>query len=432
MNFDKKNITALTYLVVFVVLIVVLFFSYKTYIKYKASNTLYNSADDNVNETLLIKDWTSGNSAPITPTTIMPQSMIPSEYSISFLIYLNDLQETDTNIDQLIFIKGTPDDSELTLSIKSLRYNPHSDLRFTCKLQIDVETTDINDLLNNTNNNNNNNNNNTETDADNNTAEQFSNTGSNSNRVHNKIGSNVIDYFTVQNIYSNETFKSISTENFQATSDNTETTETAAKIEQLKTDISAKIKSLEEYKAKATLLLNKIDDIVKDSTVNQSKETAIELNNKITATELQDIDTTEKNVPELTKMLKEINTISEDVLSLYNQIKKIEEELSGSTKNDDFVELPNTSTQKVLHICLVIRDDIMDIYKNGMLESSKVLDSFPLINNGKFTFFPDQNKAFNGSLNKFTYFNRALNHNDVVDNYKKHATEINRDTHFTS
>ena len=417
MNFDKKNITALTYLVVFVVLIVILFFSYKTYIKYKTSNTLYNSVGDNVNETLLIKDWTSGNNAPITPTTIMPQSMIPSEYSISFLIYLNDLQETDTNTEQLIFIKGTPGDSELTLSIKSLRYNPHSDLRFTCKLQINVETTDINDLLNSNDNNKDNSN----------TTEQFADTGSNSNRVYNKIGSNVIDYFTVQNIYSNETFKSISTENFK----DSDSGENEEEKKQLQTEISDKMNSLEEHKTKATLLLNKIDDIVKDSTVNQSKEYAIELNNEITATELQDIDTTDKNVPALTQMLEDINTVLKKVDGLYNQIKHIEEKLLGSTKNEDFVELPNTSTQKVLHICLVIRDDIMDIYKNGMLESSKVLDSFPLINNGKFTFFPDQNKAFNGLLNKFTYFNKALNHNDVVDNYKKHATEINRDTHFT-
>ena len=417
MNFDKKNITALTYLVVFVVLIVILFFSYKTYIKYKTSNTLYNSVGDNVNETLLIKDWTSGNNAPITPTTIMPQSMIPSEYSISFLIYLNDLQETDTNTEQLIFIKGTPGDSELTLSIKSLRYNPHSDLRFTCKLQINVETTDINDLLNSNDNN----------EDNSNTTEQFADTGSNSNRVYNKIGSNVIDYFTVQNIYSNETFKSISTENFK----DSDSGENEEEKKQLQTEISDKMNSLEEHKTKATLLLNKIDDIVKDSTVNQSKEYAIELNNEITATELQDIDTTDKNVPALTQMLEDINTVLKKVDGLYNQIKHIEEKLLGSTKNEDFVELPNTSTQKVLHICLVIRDDIMDIYKNGMLESSKVLDSFPLINNGKFTFFPDQNKAFNGLLNKFTYFNKALNHNDVVDNYKKHATEINRDTHFT-
>ena len=417
MNFDKKNITALTYLVVFVVLIVILFFSYKTYIKYKTSNTLYNSVGDNVNETLLIKDWISGNNAPITPTTIMPQSMIPSEYSISFLIYLNDLQETDTNTEQLIFIKGTPGDSELTLSIKSLRYNPHSDLRFTCKLQINVETTDINDLLNSNDNNKDNSN----------TTEQFADTGSNSNRVYNKIGSNVIDYFTVQNIYSNETFKSISTENFK----DSDSGENEEEKKQLQTEISDKMNSLEEHKTKATLLLNKIDDIVKDSTVNQSKEYAIELNNEITATELQDIDTTDKNVRKLTQMLEDINTVLKKVDGLYNQIKHIEEKLLGSTKNEDFVELPNTSTQKVLHICLVIRDDIMDIYKNGMLESSKVLDSFPLINNGKFTFFPDQNKAFNGLLNKFTYFNKALNHNDVVDNYKKHATEINRDTHFT-
>jgi len=418
MNFDKKNITALTYLVVFVVLIVILFFSYKTYIKYKTSNTLYNSVGDNVNETLLIKDWTSGNNAPITPTTIMPQSMIPSEYSISFLIYLNDLQETDTNTEQLIFIKGTPGDSELTLSIKSLRYNPHSDLRFTCKLQINVETTDINDLLNSNDNN----------EDNSNTTEQFADTGSNSNRVYNKIGSNVIDYFTVQNIYSNETFKSISTENFK----DSDSGENEEEKKQLQTEISDKMNSLEEHKTKATLLLNKIDDIVKDSTVNQSKEYAIELNNEITATELQDIDTTGKNVLQLTQILEDINTVLKKVDGLYNQIKHIEEKLLGSTKNEDFVELPNTSTQKVLHICLVIRDDIMDIYKNGMLESSKVLDSFPLINNGKFTFFPDQNKAFNGLLNKFTYFNKALNHNDVVDNYKKHAREINRDTHFTS
>ena len=208
MYFEKKNIKALTYLVVFVVLIVVVFFSYKTYNKFKTSNTLYNEASKNVNETLLINEWTSGNNAPIKPTTNMPQSLLPNEYSISFLIYLNDLQQTDTNKEQLIFIKGPPDDSELSLSIKSLRYNPHSDLRFTCKLQVDVEKTDINKLLNEENNNENNDENNdaNENEGDDEVKENFSNTINNSNRIHDKIGSNVIDYFTVQNIYDSSAF----------------------------------------------------------------------------------------------------------------------------------------------------------------------------------------------------------------------------------
>tara|TARA_B110001469_G_C9636691_1_gene319327 strand:- start:586 stop:1848 length:1263 start_codon:yes stop_codon:yes gene_type:complete len=418
MYFEKKNIKALTYLIVFVVLIIVIFFSYKTYNNYRDSSTLYNYYKDNVNETLLIKDWTSGNNAPIKPTTIMPQSVIPSEYSISFLIYLNDLQQTDTNKEQIVFIKGTPNDSELTLSIKPLRYNPHSDLRFTCKLQVDVEKTDINKLLNEVNNDNLN----TETTI----PEKFTNTQNNSSRIHNKIGSNIIDYFTVQNIYDSSIFNSISKDTFK----DTPTTNDNSIIEKLKKDITTKKQEIDKYGVDTSNLIPKIDNFIKTHSVNIHKQTVTNLNEQITIL-IDDSIIPETIVKEeLEGTLKLLSDTLIKITEHYEQLKNIEETLYGSTKDEDFVELPSTSTQKVLHICIVIRDNIMDIYKNGMLESSKVLDSFPLMNSGKFTFFPDQNKSFNGLLNKFTYFNKALTHNEVGNNYKKYLIEINRNTKF--
>lgn len=415
MYFDKKNINALTYLGVFIILIVILFYSYKTYINYQSSHTLYNSMTDNIDETLLINDWTSGHLATITPSTIMPQSMIPTEYSISFLIYLNNIDDTEPNKEQIIFIKGQKNNSELTLSIKPLRYNPHSDLRFTSKLQIDVECTPLDKLLNNVC---------TgagdgggeDGDEDKEGGEQFTNTSSNSNRVHNKIGSNVVDYFTVQNIYSKETFTSISKETFEG-GDEEKPRDKKEEIEEKKNEIEADILEIKE-------LLTRIDTIVDEGELTQFKEDATkekenvikqdDLNTKVQI--INDDDTTDadldKLIEELTDAKSTAETAIKDITSILNN-------MSGSTKNEDYVELPNTSTQKISHICLVMRENIIDVYKNGMVESSKVLDSIPLIEDGKFTFFPDLNKGFNGSINKFTYFNKALNHNEVTENYDK-------------
>lgn len=415
MYFDKKNINALTYFGVFTVLIVVLFFSYKTYINYQSSHTLYNSMTDNMNETLLINDWTHGHLATITPTTIMPQSMIPTEYSISFLIYLNNIDDTDPNKEQIIFIKGQKNNSELTLSIKPLRYNPHSDLRFTSKLQVDVECNSLDNLLNNV-----------CTGAGDNfvdTAnintngsggEQFSNTSFNSNRVHDKIGSNVVDYFTVQNIYSKETFTSISKETFDGGDGDAKDDDEAKekKIKEKKIKIEEDILEIEK-------LLTRIDKIVEGGELTQFKEEATKEKEKvITRDALQKIVNENENadLDELIKQLTKAQGIADTAIK---SIRNILTDMSGPTKNEDYVELSNTSTQKISHICLVMRENIIDVYKNGSLESSKVLDSIPVINDGKFTFFPDLNKGFNGSINKFTYFNKALNHNEVTENYDK-------------
>ena len=40
--------------------------------------------------------------------------------------------------------------------------------------------------------------------------------------------------------------------------------------------------------------------------------------------------------------------------------------MTGGTKNEDYVELPNTSTQKIAHICVVIRENVIDVYRNGV------------------------------------------------------------------
>ena len=170
MYFDKKNINVLIYLGVFIVLLVVLYYSYNTYINYQTSHTLYNSLTDNINETLLIENWKPGQ-ITFNSSNIMPQSIVPTEYSISFLIYLHPLDEASKTKEQIIFVKGEPNNRELTLSIKPLKSNPKSDLRFTCKLQIDVECNHLDKLLDNVC---------TSAVDDDGGGEQFSNTSSNS------------------------------------------------------------------------------------------------------------------------------------------------------------------------------------------------------------------------------------------------------------
>ena len=87
-------------------------------------------------------------------------------------------------------------------------------------------------------------------------------------------------------------------------------------------------------------------------------------------------------------------------------------------KDTDNIQLSDTTTKTVFHMGVVVYNNIVDIYFNSNLVSSKSLAGLPLINNKPFKFFPESN--FNGYINKFTYFNKALNHDDIQNNYRKY------------
>ena len=91
-------------------------------------------------------------------------------------------------------------------------------------------------------------------------------------------------------------------------------------------------------------------------------------------------------------------------------------------KTHDSIGVNNNTTKTVFHIGVVIYNNIVDIYINSNLVSSKSLRGLPIVNNEPFIFFPKSN--FNGYVNKFTYFNKALNHEDIQNNYKKYYNKI--------
>ena len=87
-------------------------------------------------------------------------------------------------------------------------------------------------------------------------------------------------------------------------------------------------------------------------------------------------------------------------------------------KDTDFVELNNNTTNNVIHVAIVVYNNIVDIYSNGVLISSKTLEGLPSTNREQFKLFP--NADFNGYINNLTYFNKALNYDEIYNNYKQY------------
>lgn len=344
---SKKNLVKLIlYFITLVILGLLIYYAYTSYIKYKNSGEVYDTE-----ETLLMDDWVLGNTK-VELTKQLPQSMIANEYSFTCLIYLNDLNELTKNENQLLLSKG---DDDLRVEIPKIIENPLNNLKFHFKLQSQVEDDgaaaagedagageddgaegddaaagddeaedggeDADEAE----------------DGGEDGGEGFSNTD---------INSNVVDYFTAQSIYPKELFSSITKETFA----------TQEELEAITTVIDA---------------------------------------------------TTDNNTKALLSDMRDSYIKSE--ADKTNQL---------IYKNTASIELSNNTTKTVFHMGVVVYNNIIDIYLNSNLVSSKSLEGLPLINNKPFTFFPKGN--FNGYVNKFTYFNKALNHDDINNNYRKY------------
>lgn len=92
----------------------------------------------------------------------------------------------------------------------------------------------------------------------------------------------------------------------------------------------------------------------------------------------------------------------------------------------DYVEIHNIPNAKVNHITVSIHNNIVDIYNNGQLESSKLLTNLPMFSGMPFTFFKEN--GLNGYIKSFRYYNRALTQDDVEKYYNN---DLNKSKKFT-
>lgn len=314
---EKFIMNLLLLFILSIFIIVLLFGGFKVLSYYKS---IYNTKKQN--EIILLDNWVDGDSFHFETDKQLPSSLVGNEYSLTFLIYLNNLNPANKNENQILMERVNGNSFDLKIIIPKLINNPTSDLRFIFKLQSDVDVTNENKLIAppNTNVKDNNKENNKDNNKD--------------NTQINDLNSNEVNY----------------TNNFD---------------DNLFNDIENKT-----IRDKQKMLQNNDNDEIENN----------------------------------------------DNLPTDNLDKK---------KDTDYIELNNNTTHKVFHVGLVIYNNVVDIYKNGQLISSKVLAGLPEINNKQFEFFKKSN--FNGSLNKVTYFNKALTHSGIKNDYMKHVNHMKKD-----
>jgi hypothetical protein len=77
----------------------------------------------------------------------------------------------------------------------------------------------------------------------------------------------------------------------------------------------------------------------------------------------------------------------------------------------EYVDIDNIPTRKWLHVVLVLRNKILDVYVNGYLKVRKELNSIPRQNNGDF--WVNMFGGFEGYLSNIQYFNQAVTFGNI-------------------
>jgi len=81
-------------------------------------------------------------------------------------------------------------------------------------------------------------------------------------------------------------------------------------------------------------------------------------------------------------------------------------------------DVQNIPLQKWVHIVYVLNNRSVDIYVNGKLERTCILDGIP-VNNKNDKLMINHNGGFYGKMGRFQYFTRSLNPEDVVSLYTR-------------
>jgi hypothetical protein len=86
-------------------------------------------------------------------------------------------------------------------------------------------------------------------------------------------------------------------------------------------------------------------------------------------------------------------------------------------KEYDEVLINKINTNINVHIGITVKNNVVDIYKDGLLLISNLLIGTPENSNEPFTFFPDE--GFNGFLGPFHYYDRPLNQETMLSEYSQ-------------
>ena len=321
---------------------------------------------ENEGDVVIIDDWVSGMSSEFESDVSIPQLLSGNNYSFSFMIYLNQPSENNRTTKQVIFKKG----SDLELFIPPLQEN---DNRNILKLVFSLENPQmIND-------------------------DEYL---KNPSLV--KPSSNKMDIVTNSQQSLLSPLKNVIVSIDETTTQ--DVSETSQKI-------------------------------IKSSFTNLS-------NNQVNYQTVQHIHPKEKfDIIQNDNFMNTINPELDEISVNANPMNMIETIINDNEQdheticinkeyliNKDYVEIHNIPNAKVNHITVSIHNNIVDIYNNGKLESSKLLTNIPVISGVPFNFFEES--GLNGFIKKFRFYNRGLNQDDVEKYYIKDAKKSNKNTLF--
>ena len=92
----------------------------------------------------------------------------------------------------------------------------------------------------------------------------------------------------------------------------------------------------------------------------------------------------------------------------------------GETVDAETCDIKNFPLQTWVNINISLRSNVLDIFLNGNLHKSCILEGFPIINKGDLYICKDG--GYNGYLSKLVYSNKALSTKEIMNKYKNGPT----------
>jgi len=123
-------------------------------------------------------------------------------------------------------------------------------------------------------------------------------------------------------------------------------------------------------------------------------------------------------------LLKNVNTLRV-LIGLETKYSKTDCNLTESVCGNNVVDsetcdIKNFPLQKWVNLNVSLRSNVLDIFMDGNLVKSCILEGFPIINKGDLYICKDG--GFNGYISNMKYSNKALSTNDINKNYSNGPT----------
>lgn len=91
--------------------------------------------------------------------------------------------------------------------------------------------------------------------------------------------------------------------------------------------------------------------------------------------------------------------------------KNTDKDNKGEEEEDELLKIPNIPINKWVMISIVLEGQLLKVYKNGYLQASKMLTSYPRQNSAPI-WINDMN-GFSGFVSKFRYYNYAVEQSEI-------------------